>query len=110
MIGSLLGAIAAALPHPRRNGWIVTPDTLLRWHRRSVARYWTHPSRQPGRPPTAPELRRLILRLASENSTWGYRRIHGELAGPGHRLAASTVWQILKTNGINPAPERSDVT
>ncbi len=107
---TLLGAIAAALPRPRRQGWLVTPDTLLRWHRRQIARHWTQPSRRPGRPSTAIEIRRLVLRLARENPTWGYRRIHGELAGLGHRIASSTVWQILKTGGIDPAPERSDVT
>ncbi|MCP4088111.1 MAG: transposase, partial [Actinomycetia bacterium] len=104
------GAIAAALPRPRRTGWIVTPDTLLRWHRRRVARHWTQPTRGPGRPPTSIELRKLVLRLAAENPTWGYRRIQGELAGLGHRIASSTVWQILKAKGIDPAPQRSDVT
>ncbi len=104
---TLLGAIAAALPRPRRDGWLVTPDTLLRWHRQRIARHWTQPARGPGRPPTSVELRRLVLRLATENPTWGYRRIHGELAGLGHRLAQSTVWQILTTNGIDPAPQRS---
>jgi transposase InsO family protein len=107
---TLLGAIAAALPRPRRTGWLVTPDTLLRWHRRRIARHWTQPSRRPGRPPTAVEIRELIIRLASDNPTWGYRRIHGELVGLGHRTASSTVWQILKTNGINPAPNRSEIT
>ncbi len=107
---TLLGAIAAALPRQRRHGWIVTPDTLLRWHRRRIARHWTQPNRRPGRPPTSVELRRLILRLAAENPTWGYRRIHGELAGLGHRIASSTVWKILNTSGIDPAPDRSDVT
>lgn len=107
---TLLGAIAAALPRPRRTGWIVTPDTLLRWHRRRIARHWTQPSRGPGRPPTSDAIRRLVLRLAAENPTWGYRRIHGELAGLGHRIASSTVWKILKTSGIEPAPERSEVT
>ena len=107
---TLLGAIAAALPQPRRTGWLVTPDTLLRWHRRRIARHWTQPARGPGRPPTSVELRRLILRLASENPTWGYRRIHGELIGLGHRIASSTIWQILKANGIDPAPRRSEVT
>ena len=107
---TLLGAIAAALPRPRRTGWIVTPDTLLRWHRRRIARHWTHATRGPGRPPTSNEIRRLVLRLAAENPTWGYRRIHGELAGLGHRIASSTVWQILKASGIDPAPERSEVT
>ena len=107
---SLLGAIAAALARPSRAGWLVTPDTLLRWHRRRVVGHWTQPQRPPGRPSTSAELRRLALRLAAENPTWGYRRIHGELAGLGHRLAASTVWQILKNAGIDPAPTRSEVT
>ena len=107
---SLLAAIAAALPRPSRAGWLVTPNTLLRWHRRRIARHWTQPQRPPGRPSTAVELRRLALRLAAENPTWGYRRIHGELAGLGHHLAASTVWQILNTNGINPAPARCEAT
>ena len=107
---SLLGAIAAALSRPSRAGWLVTSDTLLRWHRRRIARHWTQPQRPPGRPSTSAELRRLALRLAAENPTWGYRRIHGELAGLGYRLAASTVWQILKNAGIEPAPTRSEVT
>ena len=107
---SLLGAIAAALARPSRTGWLVTPDTLLRWHRRRIARHWTQPQRPPGRPSTSAELRRLALRLAAENLTWGYRRIHGELAGLGHRLAASTVWQILNNARIDPAPTRSEVT
>jgi putative transposase len=107
---TLLGAIAAALPRQKRKGWIVTPDTLLRWHRRRVVRHWTQPDRPRGRPSTALEVRQLVLRLAAENPTWGYRRIHGELTGLGYKLASSTVWQILKTNSINRAPERSDVT
>jgi putative transposase len=107
---TLLGAIAAALPRPQRAGWLVTPDTLLRWHRRRIARHWTQTTRRPGRPAIAPEIHRLIVRIALENPTWGYRRIHGELVGLGHQLATSTVWQILKTNGIDPAPDRSDIT
>jgi putative transposase len=107
---SLLGAIAAALPRRLRQGWLVTPDTLLRWHRRRIARHWTQPTRPPGRPPTSRQLRRVILRLANENPTWGYRRIHGELAGLGHQIAASTVWLILNNAGIDPAPQRSTVT
>ena len=70
---SLLAAIAAALPRPSRAGWLVTPDTLLRWHRRRIAQHWTQPQRPPGRPSTAVELRQLALRLAAENPTWGYR-------------------------------------
>lgn len=76
---SLLGAIAAALPKVLRHGWIVTPETLLRWHRKRIARPWTPTKRGAGRPPIAAELQQLILRLAGENPTWGYRRIHGEL-------------------------------
>jgi transposase InsO family protein len=107
---ALLGVIAAALPRQRRTGWIVTPDTLLRWHRRRIARHWTHATRGPGRPQTSIEIRRLVLRLAAENPTWGYRRIHGELTGLGHHIASSTVWSILKTSSIDPAPHRSDLT
>ena len=107
---TLLAAIAAALPRPSRAGWLVTPDTLLRWHRRRIVGHWTQPQRPPGRPSTSAEIRRLTLRLAAENPTWGYRRIHGELRGLGHRLAASTVWQILNNARIDPAPTRSEVT
>jgi len=86
---------------------IVTPATVLRWHRDLVTRRWTQARlRRTGGRSTAPELRWLVLRLASENSTWGYRRIHGELAGLGYRLAPSTVWLILKRAGIDPAPRR----
>ena len=107
---SSLGAIAAALPRPSRAGWLVTADTLLGWHRRRIVGHWTQPQRPPGRPSTSAEIRRLALRLAAENPTWGYRRIHGELRGLGHTIAASTVWQILKDAGIDPAPTRSEVT
>jgi putative transposase len=90
---------------------IVTPATVLRWHRDLVTRRWTQPRRRrTGGRSTAPELRRLVLRLASENSTWGYRRIHGELAGLGYRLAPSTVWSILKRAGIDPAPRRNGLS
>ncbi|MCP4963494.1 MAG: helix-turn-helix domain-containing protein, partial [Actinomycetia bacterium] len=108
---TLLGAIAAALPKALRTGWIVTPETLLRWHRKRIARHWTQtPTRRPGRPPISAELRQLIVRLATENPTWGLRRIQGELARLGPNLAHSTVWQILTDNGIDPSPNRSDVT
>ena len=109
---TLMGALAAALPRQLRDGWIVTPETLLRWHRERVARYWAHPPhrRRPGRPPTAVDLRQLIVRLAEENPTWGYRRVHGELVGLGHKIAQTTVWQILKDNKIDPAARRSEVT
>ena len=90
---------------------IVTPATVLRWHRDLVARRWTqHRRRRTGGRCTASELRQLVLRLASENPTWGYRRIQGELAGLGYQLAPSTVWLILKRADIDPAPRRSGST
>jgi hypothetical protein len=84
---------------------IVTPDTVSRWHRDLVTRRWIQPPRRrtSGRS-TASELRQLVLRLAAENPTWGYRRIQDELAGLGYPLASSTVWLILKRAGIDPAP------
>ena len=107
---TLLGAIADALPGRLRQGWIVTPETLLRWHRRRITRHWTQPSRRPGRPSTAAEIRQLIVEMATSNPTWGYRRITGELHRLGHRIGASTVWRILKQHSIDPAPNRSEVT
>jgi putative transposase len=89
---------------------IVTPGKILRWHRDLVKQRWTQPRRRTAGRRTAPELRRLVLRLASENSSWGYRRIHGELAGLGYPIAASTVWSILKRAGIDPAPRRDGPT
>ena len=86
---------------------IVTPATILRWHRDLVKRRWTQPRRhRTSSRRTAPELRRWVLRLAAENPSWGYRRIHGELAGLGYQIGASTVWSILKRAGIDPAPRR----
>ena len=87
---------------------IVTPGTILRWHRGIVRRRWARRSRQgrSGRPPTGRNVRSVVLRLARENESWGYRRIHGELAGLGVTVAPSTVWEILKGAGIDPAPRR----
>ena len=90
---------------------IVQPATVIGWHRRLVARHWTYPHTTPrGRPPTLAQIRRLAIRLAQENPTWGYRRVHGELARLGYRVAASTVWTILRTAGIDPTPERTGPT
>jgi putative transposase len=89
---------------------IVSPRTLLRWHARLIRRHWTYPRRAPGRPGTAKPVRSLVLEMARDNPGWGYRRIHGELAGLGYKLAPSTVWQILKDAGIDPAPRRSGQT
>src|SRR6476619_3636836 len=83
---------------------------LLRQHAHLVARPWTYPRRRQGRPPTPPPIRILVLRMAHENPRWGYRRIQGELIGLGHPVAASTVWRILKSAGLDPAPRRSGPT
>jgi len=69
---SILAAIAQALPKARRIGWIVTPETLLRWHRKRIARHWTQPARRPGRPRTDRQIRQLVLQMARDNATWGY--------------------------------------
>jgi putative transposase len=89
----------------------VTPATLLAWHRRLVARKWDYASkRHPGRPSTAAAIRKLVIRIAADNPTWGHRRVQGELIKLGHRIASSTVWQILHDAGIDPAPRRTDPT
>ena len=86
----------------------MTPATLLAWHRKpATAKYDTSKRRKPGRPPTMPGIARLVIRLAKENPLWGYRRIHGELTKLGIAVAPSTVWEILRTAGIDPAPRRS---
>jgi hypothetical protein len=103
---ALLSALSRLLPAPLRQLRIVSPRTLLRWHAQLVARRGTYP-RQPGRPSVAQSIRALVLRLARENPTWGYRRIHGELTGLGRPVAASTVWKVLKAAGLDPAPKRS---
>jgi transposase InsO family protein len=104
---AVLAALSRALPRHRWAAFLIRPETLLRWHRRLVARRWTYPRRAPGRPPTAAVIARLILRLARENPEWGYRRIHGELVGLGYRVAPSTVWSILRHHGSDPAPRRT---
>lgn len=90
---------------------IVTPGTILRWHRRLVARRWTStPHRRPGRPGVSAGLRALVKRLAVENPGWGYRRIHGELRTVGYRVGASTVWSIVQGQGLDPARGRAGPT
>ncbi|WP_116200503.1 integrase core domain-containing protein [Amycolatopsis circi] len=96
----------------RRLRLLVGPDTVLRWHRDLAKRRHARASadRGPGRPRTVASIRRLVLRMAAENASWGYRRIHGELALLGIVIAPSSVWEILKANGIDPAPQRATVT
>ena len=105
-----LALLAGTLPAERLGGLrlIVTPATIVRWHRDIIRRRWARLSRRgrSGRPPVRRSVRSVVLRLARENESWGYRRIHGELAGLGIRVAPSTVWQILKDAGIDPAPRR----
>ena len=105
-----LALLAGTLPIERLAGMrlIVTPGTIVRWHRDIVRRRWARLSHQgrSGRPATHRNVRSVVLRLARENESWGYRRIHGELAGLGITVAPSTVWRILKNAGIEPAPRR----
>jgi putative transposase len=108
---AFLAALLHRLPRAVLRGirLLVRPETVLRWHRGLIARRHARVSRRKrvGRPPTVRSIRVLVLRLARENSSWGYRRFHGELLVLGIKVAASTVWQILKDAGIDPAPERS---
>src|SRR3954452_21640194 len=104
---ALFAALTRLLPTPRRLGLLVTPATILRWHRQLIARRWTTQPARPGRPAIPAGVRALVVRLATDNSTWGYRRIHGELASLGYQIGASTVWRILDTAGIDPAPPRA---
>ena len=86
------------------------PETLLRWHRRLVARHWTYPHRLSGRPQIPSELAALIVRMATDNPAWGYQRVRGELLSLGHRVAASTIAKVLKSHDIDPAPQRTSST
>jgi putative transposase len=90
----------------RQVATIVTPDTILRWHRQLIARKWTYATRRSRRPSVLAEIRRLIVRMAEENPSWGYTRIQGALKNLGHRVGRSTIARTLKTHGIPPVPER----
>ena len=85
---------------------VVTPDTLLRWHRQLIARKWTHARRCPSRGGVLTEIRRLTVRMAEENPTWGYTQIQGALKNVGHRVGRSTIARILRAAGVLPQPER----
>ncbi|MBP2328738.1 transposase InsO family protein [Kibdelosporangium banguiense] len=104
---AVLAALARMLPKALRVHRIVTPATLLRWHRKLIAAQWRQP-KPSGRPPSGDELATFILRLARENRTWGVVRIQGELRRLGHRLAASTIRKILRANGIPPSIRSDD--
>src|SRR3984893_4834639 len=111
---ALLAALLHRLPMEMLKGLrlLVRPDTVLRWHRNLIARRHASASRprRPGRPRMLRSIRVLVLRLARENPSWGYRRLHGELLVLGVKVAASTVWEMLREAGIDPAPERSSAT
>ena len=106
---AVLAALARLLPAALRCSRLVTPGTLLAWHRRLLTRKWTCPGR-PGRPAAGQEIRDLVLRLAGENPAWGYRRVHGKLTRLGHHISQATVRRILRGRSYRPAPRGLDTS
>ena len=107
---ALLAAAACHLPRRSRGARLVTPRTLLRWHRALVRRKWRQPPARRGRPPISAEIRDIVMRLARENPRWGHRRISGELGKLGVRVSPTTVRRLLARVGLGPAPRRSGPT
>jgi hypothetical protein len=103
---AVLAGLARLLPRRRWSAFLITPATLLRWHRELVRRRWTYTRRRPGRPALDPKVVDLIVRLGRENPRWGYVRIKGELAAMGVRVSATTIRTVLRRHGLGPAPRR----
>jgi putative transposase len=104
-----LAAVSRVLPRHSWRSFVVRPETLLRWHRQLLARHWTYSHRGPGRRPLDGQVRELVLRLARENSSWGYLRIVGELRKLGIDVSATFVRNLLRNAGIPPAPQRNEL-
>src|SRR6266511_3139166 len=105
---ALLAALSRLLPRARWSVFLVQPETL-RWHRRMVRRRWTYPAAHMGRPPLPDDVQQLVVRLARENTRWGYQRIHGELLRLGVRVSTCSIRRVLCAHGLGPAPRRAQL-